>query len=64
LVSDLIYWSIVSQEYDGIPRESYRPVLRVTVAGRRRTGWVHVPATVAGERAVAATLPVGAARAA
>lgn len=64
VVSDHIYWSIVSQEYDGIPRECYRPVLRVTVAGRRRTGWVHMPATVARERAVATALPVGAARAA
>ncbi len=64
VVSDHIYWSIVSQEYDGIPRECYRPVLRVTVACRRRTGWVHMPATVARERAVATALPVGAARAA
>jgi hypothetical protein len=63
-VSDLIYWSIVSQEYDGIPRESYRPVLRVTVSGRRRTGWVHLPATAARDRAVARTLAVSAARAA
>ena len=49
-VSDVIYWSIVSQDYEGIPRESYQPVLRVTVAGRRRTGWVHVPAPAAVQR--------------
>jgi hypothetical protein len=63
-VSDIIYWSIVSQEYDGIPSEAYRPALRVMVAGRRRTGWVHAPATAARERALASTLPVSAVRAA
>ena len=26
-VSGIIYWSIVSQAYDGIPRQSYQPVL-------------------------------------
>jgi hypothetical protein len=54
-VSDIIYWSIVSQDYDGIPRASYEPVLRVTVAGRRRIGWLHVPGPLAAERAMAAT---------
>jgi hypothetical protein len=56
-VSDIIYWSIVSQDYEGIPRAAYEPVLRVTVAGRRRTGWLHVPAPFATEQAVAATIP-------
>lgn len=56
-VSDIVYWSIVSQDYDGIPRALYEPVLRVTVAGRRRTGWLHVPGPLAAERAVAASAP-------
>src|SRR5271166_289859 len=56
-VSDVIYWSIVSQDYEGIPRECYQPVLRVTVGGRRRTGWVHVPGPVAMERAKTEFVP-------
>jgi len=64
-VSDIIYWSIVSQDYEGIPRESYQPVLRVTVAGRRRTGWVHLPAAVAVERrAIPGPIPARSTRAA
>ena len=50
-VSNVVYWSIVRQDYEGIDRDSYRPALRVTVAGRRRTGWIHVPAPVAIEQA-------------
>jgi hypothetical protein len=49
-VSDLIYWSIVSHDYEGISRESYHPVLRVMVAGRRRRGWLHSPAPMVIER--------------
>jgi class 3 adenylate cyclase len=56
-VSDIIYWSIVSQDYEGIARDSYRPGLRVTVAGRRHTGWVHVPGPVMKERAMAMAIP-------
>jgi len=56
-VSDIIYWSIVSQDYDGIPRALYEPVLRVTVAGRRRTGWIHVPGPLAAEPAMTARVP-------
>ena len=63
-VSDVIYWSIVSQDYEGIPRESYQPVLRVMVAGRRRTGWVHVPGPRAVERAKAEFVPARPPRAA
>jgi class 3 adenylate cyclase len=44
VVSEDIYWSIVQHEYDGIPESSFEPLVRVTVAGRRRRGWVHVPA--------------------
>ena len=63
-VSDVFYWSIVSQDYEGIPSESYRPVLRVMVAGRRRTGWLHVPGPRAVERAEAGLVPARPARAA
>jgi hypothetical protein len=42
--SEDIYWSIVQHEYDGIPASAFEPLVRVTVAGRRRRGWVHVPA--------------------
>jgi len=44
VVSEDIYWSIVRHEYEGIPGHSFEPLVRVTVAGRRRQGWVHVPA--------------------
>jgi class 3 adenylate cyclase len=43
VVSEEIYWSIVQHEYDGIPGSAFEPLVRVTVAGRRRRGWVHVP---------------------
>jgi len=62
-VSDTIYWTIVSQDYEGIPRESYQPMLRVTVSGRRRTGWVQLPdPAVAERRALTAPRPADAAR--
>jgi hypothetical protein len=43
VVSEDIYWSIVQHEYDDIPESSFEPLVRVTVAGRRRRGWVYVP---------------------
>lgn len=43
VVSEDIYWGIVKHGYDGICPESYRPDLRVSVAERRRQGYVHVP---------------------
>jgi class 3 adenylate cyclase len=43
VVSEDIYWSIVRHEYDGIPQSAFEPLVRVTVSGRRRQGWVHVP---------------------
>lgn len=43
VVSEEIYWSIVKHEYDGIREDTYRPEVRVQVAGRRRQGYVHVP---------------------
>lgn len=43
VVSEDIYWSIVRHEYDGIPGNSFEPLIRVVVAGRRQQGWVYVP---------------------
>jgi hypothetical protein len=43
VVSEDIYWSIVRHEYDGIPESAFQPLVRITVAGRRRQGWVHIP---------------------
>jgi hypothetical protein len=43
-VSDYFYWEIVRHGYDGIPPpDSFRPLLRVEVAGRAHDGWVQVP---------------------
>jgi class 3 adenylate cyclase len=58
VVSEDIYWSIVQHEYDGIPGSAFEPLVRVTVAGRRRRGWVHVPLPrLAPGRALAAAAP-------
>lgn len=43
VVSEDIYWSIVRHGYEGIPGDTFEPMVRVTVAGRRHRGWVHVP---------------------
>ena len=43
VVSENIYWSIVRHEYEGIPGNTFEPLVRVTVAGRRHQGWVHIP---------------------
>jgi hypothetical protein len=43
VVSEDLYWSIVRHHYEGICHETFQPVVRVHVAGRRRRGWIHVP---------------------
>lgn len=43
VVSEDIYWGIVRHGYDGICPSAYHPDLRVSVGGRRRRGYVHVP---------------------
>jgi hypothetical protein len=43
MVSEELYWSIVRHQYDGIRHETFHPVVRIQVGGRRRRGWVHVP---------------------
>jgi hypothetical protein len=42
-VSDEIYWSVIRHGYDGIDGNEFRPIVTVTVGGRRRKGWVQVP---------------------
>lgn len=44
VISDEIYHSIVLHDYDGIRPSAFIPSLTVRVSGRRRRGWVHVPA--------------------
>lgn len=48
IVSEDIYWGIVKHEYDGIREDTYKPEVRVQVAGRRRQGFVHVPSEALG----------------
>ncbi|MGE5292110.1 MAG: hypothetical protein ACM3ML_33985 [Micromonosporaceae bacterium] len=47
VVSEEIFWPIVSQGYLGIDRSAYRPLVRVRVGGRQRRGWIHVPGEAA-----------------
>jgi hypothetical protein len=50
VVSEDIHSSVVRQGYDGIDHESYHPLVRVCVAGRRYPGWVRCPDHVAPRR--------------
>jgi hypothetical protein len=43
VVSEDIYWSIVRHDYDGIRGETFRPIVRLHVSGRRRLGYVNTP---------------------
>lgn len=43
VVSEDIYSSIVRHGYDGIDRHTFHPLVRVTIAGNRHQGWIHVP---------------------
>lgn len=44
VVSGEIYQTIVRHGYDGIDPHAFQPLIRVHVAGRRYSGWVHTPA--------------------
>ncbi|WP_243722629.1 hypothetical protein [Actinomadura sp. 7K507] len=46
VVSEDIYWGIVRHGYDGICPSTYQPDFRVSVGGRRRQGFVHVPSVL------------------
>jgi hypothetical protein len=43
VASDDIYWSVIRHGYEGIDGDEFRPLVNVTVADRRRKGWVHFP---------------------
>jgi len=43
VVSSDIYRSVVRHGYQGIDQHTYRPLVRVQVAGRRYQGWIHIP---------------------
>jgi hypothetical protein len=43
VVSEDIYRSVVRQRYDGIDLDTFRPLVRVQIAGDRYRGWIHLP---------------------
>ncbi len=43
VISGDIYSSVVRHGYDGIDDQAFHPLVRVTVAGKRYPGWIHVP---------------------
>lgn len=43
VVSDDIYYGVVKHGYDGLREDTYRFEVRVSMAGRKRQGYVHVP---------------------
>lgn len=43
VASDDIYRSVIRHGYEGIDIDEFRPLVNVTVADRRRKGWVHFP---------------------
>jgi class 3 adenylate cyclase len=43
VVSGEIYNSVVRQGYEGVDAHSFHPLVRVQIAGNRRTGWIHIP---------------------
>jgi hypothetical protein len=47
VVSEEIFWPIVSQGYLGIDQTAYEPLVRVRVCGRQRRGWIHIPSEAA-----------------
>jgi hypothetical protein len=43
VVSEDIHRSVIRHAYDGIDEHTFRPLVRVQIAGRRHTGWIHIP---------------------
>lgn len=43
VVSGNIYNAVVRHGYDGIDQQAFHPFVRVTVAGNRHLGWIHIP---------------------
>jgi len=50
VISEYIHNSVVRHGYDGIDRQSFQPLVRVCVAGRRYLGWVRCPEHVTPRR--------------
>ncbi len=49
VVSQDIYKSVIRQRYDGIDQDTFRPLVRVQLAGDRYRGWIHSPEVLAEE---------------
>lgn len=47
VISGDIYSSVVRHGYDGIDHQTFYPLVRVQLAGRRYPGWVHLPTRAA-----------------
>jgi hypothetical protein len=43
VISGDIYSSVVRHGYDGIDQQTFHPLVRVQVAGKRYRGWIHIP---------------------
>jgi hypothetical protein len=43
VVSEDIHRSVIRHAYDGIDEHAFSPLVRVQIAGRRHTGWIHIP---------------------
>lgn len=43
VVSEDIHRAVIRHGYDGIDQHAFRPLVRVQIAGHRRTGWIHIP---------------------
>jgi hypothetical protein len=43
VISGDVYSSVVRHGYDGIDYQTFHPLVRVHVAGKRYPGWIHIP---------------------
>ena len=43
VISGDIYSSIVRHGYNGIDQQTFHPLVRIQIAGKRYPGWVHIP---------------------
>jgi class 3 adenylate cyclase len=43
VISGDIYSSVVRHGYDGIDQQTFHPLVRVQIAGKRHSGWIHIP---------------------
>jgi hypothetical protein len=52
VVSEDIHRSVIRHAYDGIDQRTFHPLVRVQVADRRHTGWIHIPGAATGPTAI------------